>query len=197
MLLEILCQRKSFQKYWIMYVFCFVWILFFLVHGDMIGTNSWIAYGVPVLVIGLNTVIVLIIILKINHLVKTGKRIKCKIVHSMYDFNNGVLRIRCNSNLESNDDTYQFEEKVMVPFAARSPEIDSIYKNVGSYLDMQYIDVLVNPVDYSQYEILYFELLSDESRKSKYSLMVMGALFLVFVILLTKSIDINKFDGSH
>lgn len=188
MLLEILCQRKSSQKYWIVYALCFTWICFCLVYWNTIQMDPWVAYGIPFLAVGLNTMVVLIITLKINHLVKTGKRIKCKIVHSMYDFNNGVLRIRCNSNLESDDDTYQFEEKVMVPFLARLSEIDSIYKNFDSYLDMEYIDVLVNPMNYNQYEILYFELLKDESRKSKYQLIVWGVLFLVFVIVLTKII---------
>lgn len=188
MLVEILCQKKSFQKYWRIYVFCFAWFCFFMVHHNTIQVESWFAYGMPFLIVALNTVIVFAIVLRLNQLMKTGTRVTCKIVHSISDFNNGVLRIRCSSDLGSNDDTYQFEEKVMVPFVATSTEIDSIYKQGGRYFDIEYIEVLVNPVNPNQYEILYYELLNDETRKSKYQLFVMGILFLLFMIVLTRLI---------
>ena len=83
MLLEILCQKHSFQKHWVIYIICVSWLLMCILYEALNSFEPYIVYGVPVLICGVNTIVVLVNIIRIMKLLKIGKQVKCKIIYSI------------------------------------------------------------------------------------------------------------------
>ena len=181
---NVLIQKQYFQKYVIVYSICCSWILFFFIYSDWFKINLWVAYYIPLIILAIDTLIIILHIRRTRCILQNGLTIKARIIHSANDFGNGTLRVRCTPLQQNIDVAFVFEEVFTIPFLSQA--VESVYREGKLYSEIEYVTVVVDENNYNNYEIMYCDLLTDECRKSKYTIIVASVILVLMCMLIPR-----------